>query len=133
MEEIKQQIEAISAMLDGTLMTKRNRVRRKDGSIHVSPEHCTFQYRGADGKRRWKRIPRSAKASVTRLVRAAERYRALEREYAGLLTEISLAGGGKKTPDPAFAPTITRKDRGRPTATGPTPLSNVSKPSMQQP
>jgi hypothetical protein len=96
MEAIRQQIEAISAMLDGTLMTKHNRVRRKDGSIHVSPEHCTFQYRGADAKRRWKRIPRNAKAAVTRLVRAAERYRALEREYAALLTEISLAAGGKK-------------------------------------
>ena len=95
-EAIRQQIEAISAMLDGTLMTKHNRVRRKDGSIHVSPEHCTFQYRGADAKRRWKRIPRNAKPAVTRLVRAAERYRALEREYAALLTEISLAGSGKK-------------------------------------
>jgi len=95
-EAIRQQIGTIPAMLDGTLMTKHNRVKRKDGSIHVSPEHCTFQYRGADAKRRWKRIPRSAKAAVTRLVRAAERYRALEREYAALLTEISLAGGGKK-------------------------------------
>jgi hypothetical protein len=95
-EAIRQQIGGISAMLDGALMTKRNRVRRKDGSLHVSPEHCTFQYRGADGKRRWKRIPRSVKAAVARLVRAGERYRALEREYAALLTEISLAGGGKK-------------------------------------
>jgi hypothetical protein len=93
---IRQQIEAIPALLDGALMTKHNRVRRKDGSVHVSPEHCTFQYRGADGKRRWKRIPRNAKAAVTRLVRAAERYRALEREYTARLTEISLAAGGKK-------------------------------------
>ena len=93
---IRQQIEAIPAMLDGTLMTKHNRVRRKDGSLHISPEHCTFQYRGTDAKRRWKRIPRNAKAAVTRLVRAAERYRALEREYTALLTELSLAGGGKK-------------------------------------
>jgi hypothetical protein len=44
----------------------------------------------------WKRIPRNAKATVVRLVRAAGRYRALEREYAALLTEISLADGGKK-------------------------------------
>ena len=95
-DAIRQQIEAIPAMLDGTVMTKHNRVRRKDGSIHVSPEHCTFQYRGADGKRRWKRIPRNAKAAVTRLVRAAERYRALEQEYTALLTELSLADGGKK-------------------------------------
>lgn len=93
---IRAQIDQIPAMLDGTLMTKHNRVRRKDGSVHVSPEHCSFQYRGADGKRKWKRIPRNAKAVVGRLVRAAERYRALEREYTGLLTELSLADGGKK-------------------------------------
>jgi hypothetical protein len=95
-EAIRTRIGEITAMLDGTLMTKHNRVRRKDGSVHVSPEHCTFQYRGCDGARQWKRIPKNAKGAVARLVRAGERYRALEREYAALLTEISLAGGGKK-------------------------------------
>lgn len=93
---IRAQIDQIPTMLDGTLMTKHNRVRRKDGSVHVSPEHWTFQYRGVDGKRKWKRIPRNAKATVGRLVRAAERYRALEREYTALLTELSLANDGKK-------------------------------------
>jgi hypothetical protein len=95
-DTIRAQIDEIPAMLDGTLMTKHNRVTRKDGSIHVSPEHCTFQYRGTDGKRQWKRIPRNAKAAVGRLVRAAERYRALEREYTALLTELSLVPSGKK-------------------------------------
>jgi hypothetical protein len=95
-DTIRKQMEEIPAMLDGTLMSKRNRVRRKDGSVHVSPEHYTFQYRGADGKRKWKRIPRNAKAAVGQLVRAGERYRALEREYAALRTELSLADGGKK-------------------------------------
>lgn len=93
---IKVQIDEIPAMLDGTLMIKHNRVQRKDGSVHVSPEYCTFQYRGADGKRKWKRIPRNAKAAVGRLVRAAERYRAMELEYTALLTELSLTDGGKK-------------------------------------
>lgn len=93
---IRAKIDAIPAMLDGTLMTKHNRVKRKDGHVHVSPEHCTFQYRGADGTRKWKRIPRNAKAVVGRLVRAAKRYRALEREYTALLTECALADDGKK-------------------------------------
>lgn len=93
---IRRQMDAISAMLEGTLMAKRNRVKRKDGSVQVSPEHYTFQYRGADGKRKWKRIPRKAKATVERLVRAGSRYRKLEREYTALLTERSLADGGKK-------------------------------------
>jgi hypothetical protein len=93
---IRRQMDGIPALLDGSFMGKRNRVRRKDGSVHVSPEHHTFQYRGSDGKRKWKRIPRSAKATVERLVRAANRYRKLEREYTALLTELSLADGGKK-------------------------------------
>jgi len=96
LDAIRDQIDEISAMLEGTLMAKRNRVRRKDGSVHVSPEYFTFQYRGTDGKRKWKRIPDHAKAAVGRLVRAGERYRAMEREYAALLTELSLEPGGKK-------------------------------------
>lgn len=93
---IRSRIAGIEAMLDGTLMAKHNRSRRKDDSVHVSPEHYTFQYRGADGKRKWRRIPKAAKPAVERLVRAGESYRALEREYAALLTELSLAGGSKK-------------------------------------
>ncbi len=95
-DTIRRRMDEIPAMLDGTLMAKHNRVRRKDGSVHVSAAYHTFQYRGADGRRKWKRIPRSAKATVERLVRAALRYRKLDREYSALLTEISLARGGKK-------------------------------------
>ena len=93
---IRKKIDEIPAMLDGTLMVKHNRVKRKDGSVRVSPEHYTFQYSGADGKRKWKRIPRNAKTTVEQLVRAGHRYRKLEREYTALLTELSLADGGKK-------------------------------------
>lgn len=93
---IRKQIAEISAMLEGTLMTKRNRVQRKDGSVHVSPQYYTFQYRGADGRRQWKRIPKKALAAVKRLVRAGKRYRELECEYAALITELSLADSGKK-------------------------------------
>ena len=93
---ICKEIDDIPSLLDGTLLSKHNRVKRKDGSIHVSPEHWTFQYRSADGKRQWKRIPRSAKAAVQRLVRAGARYRVLEQEYRALLTELALDDGGKK-------------------------------------
>ncbi len=93
---IRKQMEKISAMLDGALLVKHNRVKRKDGSVQVSPEHYTFQYRGADGKRKWKRIPQKAKAPVEQLVRVGKRYRKMEREYSALLTELSLDDGGKK-------------------------------------
>jgi hypothetical protein len=95
-EALWSQMEAIPALLDGALMSKRNRVGRKDGSIHVSPQHWTFQYRGADGKRCWKRIPRQAKATVERLVRSGQLYRTLEREYRAVRTELALADDGKK-------------------------------------
>ncbi len=95
-DTIRKKMDEIPAMLDGTLMAKHNRVRRKDGSVHVSAKYHTFQYRGADGSRKWKRIPRNAKATVERLVRAARRYRKLDREYSALLTEISLTRGSKK-------------------------------------
>ena len=93
---IRKKMDEIPAMLDGTLMLKHNRVRRKDGSVHVSAGYYTFQYRGADGRRKWKRVPQNAKTSVERLVCAASRYRKLDREYSALLTELSLAHGGKK-------------------------------------
>ncbi|MEK7995472.1 MAG: hypothetical protein AAB403_16855 [Planctomycetota bacterium] len=93
---IREELDRIPALLDGTLMTKRNRVKRKDDSIHVSPEHYTFQYRDADGKRQWKRIPRAAKTVVARLVRAGERYRTLDAQYRALLTELSLADDSQK-------------------------------------
>lgn len=89
-ETIRHKMGEIPAMLDGALLTKRNRVKRKDGSVYISPEYYTFQYRGADGKRRWKRIPKKALSSVKKLVRAATRYRELEREYTALVTELSV-------------------------------------------
>ena len=96
LDAIRARVGGIAAMIDGALLVKHNRTPRKDGSVHVSPELYTFQYRGADGERKWKRIPKAAKPSVERLVRAGESYRALEREYAALLTELTLAGGSKK-------------------------------------
>lgn len=89
-------MDEIPAILEGSLLTKHNRVKRKDGSVHVSPERYTFQYKGADGKRKWKHIPNKAKASVERLIRAAKTYRKLDQEYLALMTELSLVNSGKK-------------------------------------
>ena len=95
-DAIRRKMDDIPAMLDGALMVKHNRVKRKDGSVHVSPEFYTFQYRGADGKRKWKRIPRKAKVTIEKLVNAFKRYRKLEQEYTALITEISLVDNSKK-------------------------------------
>lgn len=89
-------IGSIEAMLEGALLTKRNRVSRKDGSVHVSPTHYVFQYRSADGKRKWKAVPESAYKAVKRLVEAGKRYRVLEAEYSALMTERTLMSDVKK-------------------------------------
>ncbi|MCK5802066.1 MAG: hypothetical protein KAI66_04505 [Lentisphaeria bacterium] len=95
-DAIRAEMDGIRMMLHGTVLANRNRAKRKDGSVQISPEHYTFQYYDMDGKRKCKRIPRNARAAVVRLTRAGERYRALEREYRVLMTERSLADSGKK-------------------------------------
>ncbi len=94
--EILVKIGGVEAMLDGALLTKHNRAARKDGSVHTSPEHYVFQYRGADGRRKWKAVPTGAHKAVERLVEAGKRYRALEAEYSALMTERSLGADVKK-------------------------------------
>ena len=83
-------------MLEGCLQTKRNKVAKKDGSTHTSPMHYQFQYRGADGKMHWKSVPREHCGEIRRLIERGRRYRLLEREYAALVNEATLANIGKK-------------------------------------
>jgi len=98
MEKIRKEVADLGPMLVGTLLQKRNRKLRKDGSEYVSPPYFTFQYTGTDGKRAWKRIPRSLKKRVETLCDTGKRYRALESEYAALCTEVALREPSKKTP-----------------------------------
>jgi hypothetical protein len=95
-DEILLEMRSIEAMLDGALLTKHNRVARKDGIVHISPAHYVFQYRGADGRRKWKAVPAGARKAVERLVEAGRRYRALESEYSALMTERALVADVKK-------------------------------------
>ena len=95
-QEIAETVPRLGPMLVGSLMEKRNRKRRQDGSEYLSPPYYTLQYRDAQGRRRWQRIPRSVKGRVLRLVETGEQYRALEREYAGITTELGLLDASKK-------------------------------------
>ncbi len=94
--EIEEAVRQLGPMLVGVLMEKRNRKQRKDGSAYVSAPYYTFQYRDTDGQRRWKRVPRGLKGRVRKLVETGAQYRALEREYAGLRTELGLIEAAKK-------------------------------------
>ena len=94
--EVADEISKLGPMLVGTLTKRPNRKRRKDGSEYVSTPYSTFQYKGADGRRKWKRIPRSAEARVKKLVMTGDRYRVVEKEYRGLLSELGLLEAAKK-------------------------------------
>ncbi len=94
--EIADEISRLGPMLVGTLTKRPNRKLRKDGSEYVSVAYSTFQYKGADGKRKWKRIPRGAETRVKKLIVAGERYRVLEQEYRGLVSELGLLEAAKK-------------------------------------
>lgn len=94
--QIRTQAAEFGPMLDGCLQTKRNKVVNKDGGTHTSPMHYQFQYRGADGKTHWKSIPPGYCAQIRRLVARGREYKLLERKYAALVNEATLAEVGKK-------------------------------------
>jgi len=94
--ELRDKAAGFGAMLDGCLQTKRNRVANKDGGTHTSPEHYQFQYRGPDGKTRWKSVPGQHCGEIRRLIKKGREYRRIEREYAALVSEATLSGIGKK-------------------------------------
>lgn len=94
--EVAAEISTLGPMLVGTLTKRPNRKRRKDGSEYVSVPYSTFQYKGTDGKRKWKRIPRGKETRVKKLIVTGERYRVLEQEYRGLVSELGLLEAAKK-------------------------------------
>ena len=94
--EVAEEISRLGPMLVGTLTKRPNRKRRKDGSEYVSHPYSTFQYKGADGRRKWKRIPRGAEGRIKKLIVTGERYRLLEQEYRGLASELGLLEASKK-------------------------------------
>ena len=94
--EIAETVPHLGPMVVGTLLEKRNRKRRQDDSEYVSAPYYTLQYRDAQGRRRWRRIPRSVKGRIQELVQTGEHYRALEREYAALATELGFFAASKK-------------------------------------
>ena len=94
--EVAEEVSRLGPMLVGTLTKRPNRKRRRDGSEYVSVAYCTFQYKGADGRRKWKRIPCDAEGRVRKLIEAGERYRVLEQESRGLASELGLLEAAKK-------------------------------------
>ena len=94
--EVAEEVARLGPMLVGTLTKRPNRKRRQDGSEYVSVAYGTFQYKGMDGRRKWKRIPRGAEGRVAKLITIGDRYRVLEQEYRGLASELGLLDAAKK-------------------------------------
>ena len=94
--EIAEEVSRLGPMLVGTLTKRPNRKRRRDGSEYVSVAYSTFQYKGTDGQRKWKRIPRGTEGRVRKLIEVGERYRRLEQEYRGLVSELGLLEAAQK-------------------------------------
>lgn len=94
--EVAVEVARLGPLLVGTLTQRPNRKRRRDGSEYVSVPYSTFQYKGADGRRKWKRIPRGLEGRVKQLIAVGVRYQALEQEYRGLASALGLLETAKK-------------------------------------
>jgi hypothetical protein len=94
--EVAKEVARLGPMLVGTLTKRPNRKRRQDGSEYVSVAYGTFQYKGADGRRKWKRIPRTLETRARKLMEVGDRYRVLEQEYRGLASELGVLEAAKK-------------------------------------
>ena len=99
LEVLLREMEGIGDVLFGSVTVNRNRkARKKKPGVYVSPEHYTFNYKNAEGKRCWKRIPAGCIGRVRELVGAGKRWKKLEAEYEALATEAAWElAAGKKT------------------------------------
>jgi hypothetical protein len=95
--QIRDELEAIAEFAEGTVSCSSSRYRLKDGTWKQAKPHWKFQSLGPRGKRRYVHVPAACVERVKKLVENGKRYRALESEYARLVTEASLAGAGEKT------------------------------------
>lgn len=103
-EQIRNEIDAIQEFAEGTLLCSSSRYRLKDGTWKQAKPHWKFQTLGPRGKRRYIHVPDACVERVKELAENGKRYRALEAEYARLVTEASLAGAGEKAVSPCRGP-----------------------------
>ena len=96
-DQIRAEMAAIQEFAEGTVSCSSSRYRLKDGTWKQAKPHWKFQTLGPRGKRRYVHVPAACVERVKELAENGRRYRALESEYARLVTEASLAGTGEKT------------------------------------
>ena len=102
--QIREEIAGIGEFAEGTLSCSSSRYRLKDGTWKRAKPHWKFQSLGPRGKRRYVHVPAACVERVKELVENGKRYRALESEYAQLVTDASMEGAGEKLHFPAATP-----------------------------
>jgi len=95
--QIRGELESITEFAEGTVSCSSSRYRLKDGTWKRAKPHWKFQSLGPRGKRRYVHVPAACVERVRKLVENGKRYRALESEYARLVTEASMEDAGEKT------------------------------------
>ena len=96
-DQLRREMAAIGEFAEGTVSCSSSRYRLKDGTWKQAKPHWKFQTLGARGRRRYVHVPADCVERVKELAENGRRYRALETEYARLVTEASLEGAGEKT------------------------------------
>ena len=89
--EIVAEMHSITEFAEGSISSSSNSYTVKDGTRRKAKPHWKFQSLGARGERKYTNVPESLVPSVRRLIANGRRYRKLEKEYARLVTEESLA------------------------------------------
>ena len=89
--EIVAEMHSIAEFAEGSISSSSNGYTVKDGTRRKARPHWKFQSLGARGERKYTNIPESLVPRARKMVANGRRYRELEREYARLVTEESLA------------------------------------------
>ena len=89
--EIVAEMHSITEFAEGSISSSSNSYNVKDGTRRKAKPHWKFQSLGPRGKRKYKNVPAALVPKVRKLIENGRRYRSLEREYARLVTEESLA------------------------------------------
>ena len=89
--EIIAEMASITEFAEGSISSSSNSYTVKDGTRRKAKPHWKFQSLGARGERKYANVPESLVPRVRKLIANGRRYRKLEKEYARLVTEESLA------------------------------------------
>ena len=89
--KIVAEMASITEFAEGSMSSSSNSYTLKDGTRRKAKPHWKFQSLGARGERKYRNVPESLVPRVKKLIADARHYRMLEKEYARLVTEESLA------------------------------------------